>query len=187
MRYSNATKCFYPEHVQYQGLPADIVVVSDNDFNAAISKPPGASLDLIDGRVVVVPEPDADVLLREKGRAAEAIKVQAGQAEHAPVRVGQYTMRGGQGSAVDLKGQLDLAMAIALRMPELNITTVKFYDVNGDEVVVPIESDTEVDAWDIVIAVALQVSTTRFKQIGLELAIARANSKAELDQIKWSE
>ena len=187
MRFSKSTQCFYPEWLNYSSLPEDIVEVQDSAFNIAANCDPNASIDVQGSLVVVVPEPAASGLQRSKGKLAEAIKAQAGQAEHAPVQVGPYRMRGGNGSAIDLKGQLDLAMAIAQRMPELNITTVRFYDVAGEEIEVPIESDTEVDAWDIVIAVALQVSNTRFKQVGLERSIAKANSKAELDALKWSE
>lgn len=187
MRYSPSVKSFFPEWMPYETIPSDIVVVPDDDLGLILQRDPWDDIALVDGRVVIVPEPEEQTMQREKGAVLEAVKQRAGQDEHAPVQVGPYTMRGGQGSAMDLKSQLDLAMAIAFRMPELNITTVKFYDVNGDEVVVPIESDTEVDAWDIVMAVAIQVSSARFKQVGLERAIARANSKAELDQIKWSE
>ena len=184
MKFSASTGCFYFDQ---QPSPDDSINVTDEDMRSVASRGPTDTLAVVDGRVVVVHESGELKLLRDKSRVAEAIKAQAGQSEHAPVQVGPYTMRGGQGSAMDLKGQLDLAMAIAHRMPELNISTVKFYDVAGEEIEVPIESDTEIDAWDIVIAVALQVSSTRFKQVGFERAIARANSKADLDTIKWGE
>lgn len=184
MKYSATAGCFFFDG---QTAPADAITVSDEEARLAMGRDPLSALAVIDGALVVVPEPAEQALQRAKGQMAEAMRARAGVSEYAPVQVGPYLMRGGAGSAMDLKGQLDLTVAIAQRLPELKISTVKFYDVNGEEIEVPIESDTEVDAWDIVIAVALQVSTVRFKQVGLERAIAEANSKAELDALKWSE
>ena len=43
----------------------------------------------------------------------------------------------------------------------------------------------KINAWDIVIAVALQVSKVRFKGVAIEKAIAKAKNAAELENIKW--
>ena len=180
--FSIENGCFY---LTETSAPGESIQVSDEEHLVLINRDPTSTLAVVDGKIVVVPEDEAAKLSRAKGQAASRVRIVADRDENAPVQIGPYLMRGGSGSAMDLKGQLDLQVAIAQRLPELGITTVKFYDVAGEEIEVPIESETEVDAWDIVIAVAQQVSTTRFKQIGLERAIAKAMSKADLDAITW--
>lgn len=57
MRFSKQTGCFYPESEQYAELPADLIVVPQEDYDAAMSRGPGDTLDVVDGRVVVMPKP----------------------------------------------------------------------------------------------------------------------------------
>lgn len=64
MRFSKSTGCFYPESEQYAVLPDDIITVPEADYDAAMAREPGDTLDVIRGRVVVVPRlapTDADV------------------------------------------------------------------------------------------------------------------------------
>lgn len=57
MRFAKSTGCFYPEDLIYPELPADIIDVPREDFDTAMARAPGNTLDVIDGRVVVVPAP----------------------------------------------------------------------------------------------------------------------------------
>lgn len=57
MRFSKTTGCFYPEDIAYSDLPADLIDVPQEDFNTAMSRSPGDSLNVVNGRVVVTPKP----------------------------------------------------------------------------------------------------------------------------------
>lgn len=54
MRFSKITGCFYPENIAYSNLPADLIEVLPEDAAAAMARAPGATLDVVAGRVVVV-------------------------------------------------------------------------------------------------------------------------------------
>jgi hypothetical protein len=54
MRFSNATKQFYPKALNYSYLPEDLIDVLPDDATAALNRKPGESLDVAEGRVVVV-------------------------------------------------------------------------------------------------------------------------------------
>ena len=55
MRFSLSNGCFYPEMVAYTSLPEDIVTVPDEDYVLAQNRKPGERLDLVDGRIVILP------------------------------------------------------------------------------------------------------------------------------------
>jgi hypothetical protein len=57
MRFSKTTGCFYPDDIQYQNLPADLIDVPHEDFDTAMARNPGDTLDVVNGRVVVVQKP----------------------------------------------------------------------------------------------------------------------------------
>lgn len=57
MKYSKTTGCFYPEGVSYSDVPADLIEVSQEDFDSAMARSPGDTLDVLNGRVVVIPKP----------------------------------------------------------------------------------------------------------------------------------
>jgi len=57
MKFSKQTGCFYPDDVHYDEFPDDIISVPEADFASAMSRQSGDMLDVIDGRVVVVPLP----------------------------------------------------------------------------------------------------------------------------------
>ena len=54
MRFAKSTGCFYPNDTDYPGLPADIINVPQEDFDNAMRRNPGDTLDVVAGRVVVV-------------------------------------------------------------------------------------------------------------------------------------
>lgn len=57
MRFSKQTGCFYPEDIAYSNLPTDLIEVAQEDHVVAMARAPGDMLDVVNGRVVVVPKP----------------------------------------------------------------------------------------------------------------------------------
>lgn len=55
MRFSPTTGCFYPDDIQYQETPSDLIEVPQEDFDMAMARRPDETLGVADGRVVVVP------------------------------------------------------------------------------------------------------------------------------------
>jgi hypothetical protein len=55
MRFSNTTKCFYPKNIDYPSLPGDLIDVALEDYNIALARSPDERLDIVAGKVVVVP------------------------------------------------------------------------------------------------------------------------------------
>lgn len=59
IRYSATTGCFYPENIDYATLPPDLVEVSDEDYAAAMARPVGHTVALVDGALVIAAPPPA--------------------------------------------------------------------------------------------------------------------------------
>ncbi len=57
MKFSKTTGCFYPDDIQYPNPPADLIAVTADDYNAAMSRPSGATLDVQGGKLTIVPAP----------------------------------------------------------------------------------------------------------------------------------
>lgn len=75
MRFSNTTKCFYPEDIFYPSIPADIIEVPREDYDSAMARNPGDTLDVLNGRVVVIPKP-TPTAAQIKADKWEAIKTE---------------------------------------------------------------------------------------------------------------
>ena len=64
-RFSPTTGNFYPFNLAYpNGLPADVIEVSDDDFTAVLQRQPGHSFAFLDGELVIsapLPEPYAEM------------------------------------------------------------------------------------------------------------------------------
>lgn len=56
MRFSKTTGCFYPENITYSNLPSDLIEVTPDDAAAAMARTPGSTLDVVGGRVVIIPQ-----------------------------------------------------------------------------------------------------------------------------------
>lgn len=72
MKFSKTTGCFYPEDIQYSNPPADLIAVSPDEYNAAMSRAAGEALDIVKGKLVIVPAPvvsPADKLAKGVGAA----------------------------------------------------------------------------------------------------------------------
>lgn len=57
MKFSKSTGCFYPGNIKYSSLPADLADVPDSDYALAAQRAAGETLDLVNGRIVIVPAP----------------------------------------------------------------------------------------------------------------------------------
>lgn len=71
MRFSKSTQCFYPSAIQYPNLPADIVDCTQADFNLAMTRGSGETLDFMNGEVVIVPAPSATLSEVQAAKVAE--------------------------------------------------------------------------------------------------------------------
>ena len=76
MRFSKSTRCFYPEDIDYPSLPADIVTVTQADFDIAMSRASGETLNVVNGAIVIVPAP-VPTTAELAAQAQAALKVQA--------------------------------------------------------------------------------------------------------------
>ena len=186
MRFSETTKCFYPEWVNYTEVPTDIVVVPDEDFDVLAQKGPNDTIALIDGRVVVVPEGDENKLARGKSTKADEIEAAFQASEAVPVSVNGWQFKGGftSGLAIDAQRRAaDMYRQLNPQAPDM----VTFFDVHGTPVTVPLLSDTEIDAADICLSMSYIVSLNTFKYEQLRNAVWAATTVEEVAAISWSE
>jgi len=55
IKYSPSTGNFYPSSVAYRNLPNDLVEISQEDYDAAMSRPLGFTVSFANGKIVVHP------------------------------------------------------------------------------------------------------------------------------------
>ena len=103
MRFSKTAGCFYPGEIAYGDLPADIIDVPQEDFEAAMAKALGDTLDVVNGRVVIVPRP-APTLAEVHAGKWEAIKAERDRRADLGVKVGQYWFHSDQKSRTQQLG-----------------------------------------------------------------------------------
>lgn len=76
MKFSKSTGCFYPDDIHYENPPADLIEVTQDDYNAAMKRATGETLDVVKGKLVIVPAPAPDpvaVLAVAKANANDRI------------------------------------------------------------------------------------------------------------------
>ena len=76
MKFSKTTGCFYPNDIHYENPPTDLIEVTQDDHNAAMTRAPGEMLDVVKGKLVIVPAPivsAAERLARATAMALAAI------------------------------------------------------------------------------------------------------------------
>lgn len=103
MRFAKSTGCFYPESENYAELPADIIDVPQEDFDAAMARNPGDTLDVVDGRVIIVPP----TILELKVAAWNNIKAERDRRKAGGVKVGAKWFHSDDGSRIQ---QMTLVM-----------------------------------------------------------------------------
>ncbi len=124
-----------------------------------------------------------EILIEKKLELYQLLEQKSKEEELIPVPVGPYVFRGGADSGYALKAWLDGAIYYRDKMPELEITTVDFYDIYGNKVVVPIESDTDLDAWEICMAVRNNAGAVLFKYANLKKLVDEATTVEDLDAV----
>ena len=186
MRFSQTTKCFYPEWGNYAELPEDIVTVPDEDFEAVANKGAHDSVIVENGRVVIVPEGNDSKLQRAKAAKAQAIEEAFQAAEAMPVSVNGWQFKGGFTSGLAIDAQRRAAEMYRQLNPQAP-DTATFFDVHGTPVTVPLLSDTEVDAADICLSISYIVSLNTFKYEQLRNAVWAATTVEEVAAISWGE
>lgn len=108
IRFAKSTGCFYPFSENYVELPADIIEVLQEDFDAAMSRNPGDTLEVIDGRIVVIPKP-APTLAQLKAEAWDAIKAERDRRKSGGVKVGAKWFHTDDGSKTQHLANKDTA------------------------------------------------------------------------------
>lgn len=103
MKFSKNTQCFYPDDVEYPTLPVDIIEVSQEDFDAAIARNSGDTLDIVDGRIVVVPKPAA-TKAELQAAARAGIKAERDRRKAGGVKVGAKWFHSDDGSRIQQMG-----------------------------------------------------------------------------------
>jgi hypothetical protein len=82
MRYSPSTGGFYPESIDYPNLPEDLITITDEEHQAAMNKPAGATLSLVDGKLEIILPPeksDEEKLAIAKQNALQGVSVKHSQ------------------------------------------------------------------------------------------------------------
>ncbi len=82
MRYSPSTGGFYPESIDYPNLPEDLVTITDEEHQAAMNKPAGATLSIVDGKLEIILPPeksDEEKLAIAKQNALQRVSVKHAQ------------------------------------------------------------------------------------------------------------
>ena len=103
MRFSNSTKCFYPEDIAYTEFPADIIEVPQEDFDAAMARNPGDTLDVVAGRIVIIPKPAA-TKAELQATAWNGIKAERDRRKAGGVKVGAKWFHSDDGSRIQQIG-----------------------------------------------------------------------------------
>lgn len=107
-RFSKSTGCFYPYTENYASLPADIIDVPMADYETAMKRNPGDTLDVVDGRIVVVPKP-APTPLAIKAAKWEAIKAERDRRKAGGFKVGTLWFHSDADSRIQHLGLKDKA------------------------------------------------------------------------------
>lgn len=108
MRFAKSTWCFYPESLEYPELPADLIEVPQEDFDAAMAHNPGDTLDVVNGRVVVVQKP-APTASEIKAAKWEGIKAERDRRKAGGFKVGALWFHSDADSRIQHLGLKDKA------------------------------------------------------------------------------
>lgn len=110
MRFAKSTGNFYPEGIQYTELPTDIIDVPKDDYEIAMARNSGETLDVVNGRVVVVPKP-APTAAEIKAAQWDAIKAKRDAIKAGGVKVGTKWYHTDTESRIQHLGLLEKARA----------------------------------------------------------------------------
>lgn len=108
MRFSKTTGCFYPEDIHYDSLPNDLIDVPHEDFDTAMDRNPGDTLDVVNGRVVVVQKPALPAAGIKAGKW-ESIKAERDRRKAGGFKVGMLWFHSDADSRIQHLGLKDKA------------------------------------------------------------------------------
>lgn len=108
MRFSKSVGCFFPEDVDYPNLPEDLIDVPHADYALAMLRTPGDTLDVVNGRVVVVPKP-APTSAEIKAGKWEVIKAERDRRKAGGFKVGTLWFHSDGDSRIQHLGLKDKA------------------------------------------------------------------------------
>lgn len=108
MKFSKSTGCFYPDDIEYTAVPSDLIDLPQEDFDAAMARSPGDALDVVNGRVVVVPQP-APTAAEVKTGKWEAIKAERDRRKGGGFKVGTLWFHSDADSRIQHLGLKDKA------------------------------------------------------------------------------
>ena len=125
--------------------------------------------------------------LLEEARAAKAAEINAAfaLAEQRPVSVGGHKFKGGFESGLALDAQRRMLVEYAAANPLAGISTADLFDIHGATVTLPLNSETELDALDVCLAVGQAAAINSFKCAQLIAAVRAANSIEAVSTIHW--
>ena len=63
MKFSKTTGCFYPDDIGYESPPLDLIDCSDHDFNVAASRSLNEVVDVVNGKIAIILNPENDAIL----------------------------------------------------------------------------------------------------------------------------
>lgn len=123
----------------------------------------------------------------EKSRAEKIAEISAAfqEADLNPVVVGGHAYKGGFESGLAIDSQRRAMLEYSAVNPLAGITTVDFFDVNGEKVTLSLSSETQIDALDVCLALHQSASVNSFKCSQLIAAVRAANSIEAVSAIHW--
>lgn len=161
MRFSKNTGCFYPNSIEYTELPADLINVPKEDFDCAMKRGPGDTLDIINGRVVVIPKPAATIA-EVKAVKWDGIKAERDRRQlSGGVKVGQHWFL----STERATSEYNTIISTTRGIPDTTIVRAGWRTMDGAEV-------------DMTPALALQILTAGIAQRCVIDDVAQAHKAA---------
>lgn len=116
MKYSPTVGCFYPSDLNYgESLPADAVVVPDEDFELAMGRGVNQRVVLAEGRIQLeeMVKTQEEVLLEQEQAIRGAFDSESESPVEVEITEGTYSFNGGQDSAAYIQGAVSLAQALS--------------------------------------------------------------------------
>jgi hypothetical protein len=107
MKYSVTTGCFYPDWGEYPDLPDDAREVPDDEAEAAIARPEGTMIKVVDGNLSIVPIPPPPIA-EQRAAVWEKIKAERDRRKDGGVLVDGKWYHSDQSSRIQ---QIGLVMA----------------------------------------------------------------------------
>jgi hypothetical protein len=175
MKYSNSTKNFYPNNIDYPAFPDDIIEVTQAYFDAAMMRQPGETLDVVNGQLIIVPKPAATLEELKIDRINEITAAFKNELSAGFVTSSGIKMDADITDVQLLKSAYDLIVL----MKKDSLPLVVDYN-NAPHVDMPL---TDVIA--LMIEVAVNYQTLYAKKQTLRGLVMAAADATELDAITW--